>query len=114
MQLGSIKNLKVIMPFQRFLNPAVPALYNENSKVFTDNLLQVSSINMEVDVMSSLAKPKKIRLVATDGNTYQFLCKPNDDPRVDARVMEVLSLVNGMLRVNPDSRKRNFCKPLII
>lgn len=109
MQLGNTRNLKVIMPFQRFLNPAIPAIHTPSSKVFPDNLLQVLEMCPEVDVMSSLAKPKKIRLTATDGKTYQFLCKPNDDPRVDARVMEVLSLVNGMLRVNPDSRKRNFC-----
>lgn len=108
-QLGSLKNLEVIMPFQRSLSPTVPATYTYESKVFSDNLLRIASINPEVDIMSSLARPKKIRVVATDGNMYQFLCKPNDDPRVDARVMEVLSLVNGMLRVNPDSRKRNFC-----
>ena len=111
-QLGHIKNLKLIMPFQRFLTPAIPAVYTPTSKVFSDNLLRISGVSPEVDVMSSLAKPKKIQLIATDGRKYLFLCKPNDDPRVDARVMEVLSLVNGMLRVNPDSRKRNFCKYL--
>ena len=45
-------------------------------------------------MLGSLQRPKKIIVQASDGKTYILLCKPKDDLRKDARLMEFNSIVN--------------------
>ncbi|KAG0007083.1 serine/threonine-protein kinase M1 [Modicella reniformis] len=56
--------------------------------------------------MSSLQKPRKITIVGSDGLNYTFLCKPKDDLRKDAKVMEFNGFVNMFLRKDPETSKR--------
>lgn len=66
--------------------------------------------------MSSLQKPRKIGIVGSDGRVYPFLCKPKDDLRKDARLMEFNSMINKLLKKDSESRRRNlrkFCLPHI-
>ncbi|KNC71764.1 hypothetical protein SARC_15694, partial [Sphaeroforma arctica JP610] len=62
---------------------SVPTIYNFGDKV---------------EVLQSLQKPKKLTLLGSDGQSYLFLCKPNDDLRTDSRVMEFYSMINKLLR----------------
>lgn len=62
----------------------------------------------EIDIMRSLAKPRKISIRGTDGQTYMFLGKPKDDLRKDARLMEFNSIINKLLKANSESRKRQL------
>jgi serine/threonine-protein kinase ATR len=62
----------------------------------------------EVEVMQSLAKPRKITLLGSDLNHYTFLGKPKDDLRKDARLMDFNTIINQLLMTNSDSRKRNL------
>lgn len=64
----------------------------------------------EVDVMSSLQKPRKVTAVGSDGVYYTFLCKPKDDLRKDAKVMEFNSLVNTLLKKDREANRRDLCK----
>lgn len=64
----------------------------------------------EVDVMSSLQKPRKVTAVGSDGVHYTFLCKPKDDLRKDAKVMEFNSLVNTLLKKDREANRRDLCK----
>jgi serine/threonine-protein kinase ATR len=66
----------------------------------------------EIDVMPSLVKPKKITIEGSDGKAYPFLCKPSDDLRKDARLMEFNALVNKLLKKDPETRKRRLCEDL--
>jgi serine/threonine-protein kinase ATR len=68
-----------------------------------------SGFHDEIDIMPSLQKPRKITVVGSDGNSYSFLCKPNDDLRKDARLMEFNSMINKLLKRNSESRKRRLC-----
>lgn len=73
----------------------------------------------EIDIMRSLAKPRKISIRGTDGQTYMFLGKPKDDLRKDARLMEFNSIINKLLKANSESRKRQLrehsvCNPRYI
>jgi serine/threonine-protein kinase ATR len=61
-----------------------------------------------VDIMSSLVRPKKITAIGSDGNEYVFLCKPKDDLRKDARLMEVVALINRVLVQNREARERHL------
>lgn len=61
-----------------------------------------------IHVMPSLQKPRKIGIAASDGEQYHFLCKPKDDLRKDARLMDFNSVVNKLLRANSESRRRQL------
>jgi phosphatidylinositol kinase/protein kinase (PI-3 family) len=63
--------------------------------------------------MASLQKPRKIVVLGDDGNPYSFLCKPKDDLRKDARLMEFNSIINKLLKKNSESRKRKLCKEML-
>lgn len=63
-----------------------------------------------IDVLSSLQRPRKIVVTASDGKEYAFLCKPKDDLRKDARLMEFDAMINNLLQSNSESRKRRLCK----
>lgn len=39
--------------------------------------------------MRSLANPKKMSFIGTDGKNYMLLCKANDELRKDARFLDV-------------------------
>ena len=45
---------------------------------------------------------------ASDGRRYTLMCKPKDDLRKDARLMEFNSLVNKLLLNDPDCRRRQL------
>ena len=62
----------------------------------------------EIEIMNSLQKPRKITLIGSDGKRYIFLCKPKDDLRKDGRLMEFNSMINRLLKKDPESRKRNL------
>lgn len=61
-----------------------------------------------MDVMSSLAQPKKITIQGSDGQIYAFLGKPKDDLRKDARLMDLFSILNKYLKSNSESRRRRL------
>jgi phosphatidylinositol kinase/protein kinase (PI-3 family) len=58
--------------------------------------------------MRSLAKPRKVTIHGTDGQKYAFLGKPKDDLRKDARLMDFNSIINKILNMNSDSRRRQL------
>ena len=64
--------------------------------------------HFQVEVLASLARPKKVTLLGSDGKLYPMMCKPKDDLRKDARLMEFNSIVNKCLRKDPESRRRDL------
>ncbi len=64
-----------------------------------------------VEVMTSLQRPKKLVFIGTDGRRYPFLCKPHDDLRKDARLMDFNMMINKLLKSASESRRRQLCKP---
>lgn len=60
--------------------------------------------------MPSLQKPKKIVFRGTDGKMYPMLCKPHDDLRKDARLMDFNSMINKLLKSASESRRRQLCE----
>lgn len=49
---------------------------------------------LQVEILASLQKPKKISLMGSDGCSYTMMCKPKDDLRKDCRLMEFNCLIN--------------------
>lgn len=58
--------------------------------------------------MRSLAKPRKITIRGSNGQTYMFLGKPKDDLRKDARLMDFNAIINKLLKANSESRRRQL------
>ncbi|CAK8574214.1 unnamed protein product [Lathyrus sativus] len=106
--------LGIIMPIQQSLTVNLPA-YDGNlgdslmSNIFSaTDLPTISGIADEAEILSSLQRPKKIILLGSDGLERPFLCKPKDDLRKDARMMEFTAIFNRLLSKYPESRRRKL------
>jgi len=64
----------------------------------------------KVNIMHSKEKPKKIEILGSDGNKYNFLlkCDKYGDLRKEQRFIDFAVLCNKMLEGDAESRKRNL------
>ncbi|PIN25709.1 Protein kinase of the PI-3 kinase family [Handroanthus impetiginosus] len=106
--------VEIIMPIQESLTVNLPS-YDMNltdsgaTDIFShSDLPTVSGIADEAEILSSLQRPKKIILMGSDGTERPFLCKPKDDLRKDARMMEFNAMINRLLSKCPESRRRKL------
>src|ERR1700743_2253985 len=76
--------------------------------VYCRKFVFIRDIMQPVDIMASVARPKRIIVRGSDGKNYPLLCKPDDDLRRDFKVMEVNNVVNWYLHRNPESRRRQL------
>ncbi|RPA97874.1 hypothetical protein L873DRAFT_1828879 [Choiromyces venosus 120613-1] len=100
----------LVVPTQVVLTitlPSVPDTVKTHSP-FPSHQPTIFKIEEEADVMNSLQKPRKIKIRGTDGRLYGFLCKPKDDLRKDARLMEFNNMINRFLKKDPDSSQRRM------
>ncbi|XP_057966398.1 serine/threonine-protein kinase ATR [Malania oleifera] len=106
--------LEIIMPIQQSLSVSLPtydATLTESMSsdiFFATDLPTISGIADEAEILSSLQRPKKIVLLGSDGIERPFLCKPKDDLRKDARMMEFNAMINRLLSKCPESRRRKL------
>ncbi|KAK1273836.1 Serine/threonine-protein kinase ATR [Acorus gramineus] len=106
--------LGIIMPIQQALTVNMPS-YDKNLTnppildIFSSaDLATISGITDEAEILSSLQKPKKVVFIGSDGVQRPFLCKPKDDLRKDARMMEFTAMINRLLSKFPESRRRKL------
>ncbi len=101
---------ELLLPLQSSMTVLLPSnhLISEMHRPFPSNLPTIRTFDDTIEVMNSLQKPRKLMIVASDGNRYPFLCKPKDDLRKDARLMEFDSMINKLLQSQPESRKRKL------
>ncbi|GBG70226.1 hypothetical protein CBR_g6357 [Chara braunii] len=101
----------VIMPVQRALTVTLPVdgRTDHNHDPFAaGDYATIAGIVDEVEVLASLQRPKKVVLLGSDGREYPFLCKPKDDLRKDARMMEFTMMINRLLLKDSSSRRRHL------
>lgn len=75
---------------------------------FSENTVTIHDFHDQVEVMSSLQKPKKVIIIGSNGQRYPSLFKTQDDLRIDLRFMEVSSVLKGLLLRDPESRQRQL------
>ncbi|CAN1771051.1 Serine/threonine-protein kinase ATR [Linum perenne] len=102
----------IIMPIQQSLSFTLPT-YTMNESLASDvfsasEFPMISGIADEAEILSSLQRPKKVILMGSDGIERPFLCKPKDDLRKDARMMEFTAMINRLLSKYPESRRRKL------
>ncbi|KAL5561258.1 hypothetical protein UlMin_031005 [Ulmus minor] len=106
--------LGIIMPIQQSLTVSLPTCDGNLTDSLTSDIFSltdlptISGIGDEAEILSSLQRPKKIVLLGSDGIERPFLCKPKDDLRKDARMMEFTAMINRLLSKYPESRRRKL------
>jgi len=121
----------LIIPLQESLTASLPPTPETESKHYPfpldtptfqgevsflsiySSLNKISEFADEIEVMKSLAKPRKITVRGSNGQTYMFLGKPRDDLRKDARLMDLNAIINKLLKGNSESRKRQLRKSVL-
>lgn len=101
----------LILPLQESLVASLPPASSEKDMThepFPHDSPTFAQFYDEIDVMKSLARPRKITILGSDGKNYMFLGKPKDDLRKDARLMDFNALINKLLKANSESRKRQL------
>ncbi|KAK0554083.1 hypothetical protein OC845_000897 [Tilletia horrida] len=109
--LGSSKDFQsLLIPLQDSIVVNLPTDFSARSdhQGFPSQAPRIRGFEERIDVMSSLQKPRKLGIKGTDGRLYNFLCKPKDDLRKDARLMEFDSMINKFLQSNAESRRRQL------
>ena len=74
----------------------------------TECLFLSVEFSEEIEIMRSLARPRKLTIQGSDGQIYMFLGKPKDDLRKDARLMDFNAIINKLLKSNSESRRRQL------
>ena len=102
--------VNIIIPVTGAMTPALPgggtSLQSHNP--FSSAIPTIQGFDDKVLLINSLQRPRKITVLGSDGQRYLFLCKPKDDLRKDARMMEVNSIVNKLLLKDPEARRRRL------
>ncbi|PIA56742.1 hypothetical protein AQUCO_00700831v1 [Aquilegia coerulea] len=106
--------LGIIMPLQQALTVTLPSCDKNltdqlRSNIFSaTDIATIVGIKDEAEILSSLQRPKKVIFIGSDGVEHPFLCKPKDDLRKDARMMEFMAMINRLLSKYPESRRRKL------
>ncbi|EIN10974.1 hypothetical protein PUNSTDRAFT_63830 [Punctularia strigosozonata HHB-11173 SS5] len=109
-RLYNLAPSRLIIPLQESLTASLPptSLSSADHQPFPVNTPAFQEFHDEIEVMRSLAKPRKISILGDNGTTYMFLGKPKDDLRKDARLMDFNSIINKLLKSNSESRRRQL------
>ncbi|KAF3207545.1 serine/threonine-protein kinase M1, variant 2 [Orbilia oligospora] len=107
----NVAPVALIIPVQSALSLSFPAdgltpKFGHNP--FSRDQATISKFEDEADVMSSLQKPRKITIIGSDGRRYPLMCKPKDDLRKDARLMEFNTIINRLLKKDDESSRRQL------
>jgi serine/threonine-protein kinase ATR len=107
--LKAVVPCDIIIPLQNAMTISLPTDNQVNShRPFPSNLVTFQGFKDEIEIMTSVAKPRKLVIYGSDGLSYRFLCKPLDDLRKDNRFNECTSLINRLLMKDAAARKRGL------
>ncbi|KAG6832347.1 hypothetical protein H0H87_001811 [Tephrocybe sp. NHM501043] len=109
-RLAELGKSPLIIPLQESLTASLPPTSSaeSNHQPFPPNAPTFQKFFDEIEIMRSLAKPRKITIQGSDGQIYMFLGKPKDDLRKDARLMDFNAIINKLLKANSESRRRQL------
>jgi len=95
-----LRNVSPCLLQARNMQLAIPGTYSSDSPV-----VEISRFEPSVRIINSKQRPRVFTMIGSDGLSYMFLLKGNEDLRMDERVMQLFGLVNGLLTVNEETRK---------
>ena len=101
----------LVVPIETSLSATLPTMGDRPlrlHKPFSENVVTIQTFLNEVLVLGSLAKPRRVTALGSNGKKYQLLLKPSDDLRTDQRLMEFNGFVNRSLTRDAESSKRQL------
>ncbi|ODV92186.1 hypothetical protein CANCADRAFT_23151 [Tortispora caseinolytica NRRL Y-17796] len=105
----SILPCPLVMPIQKEVHMTLPERnISPEFDPFSASKVTIYSVSDKVTILSSLQKPRRITFIGTDGKEYSFLCKPKDDLRKDARLMEVTDTMNRIFKNQAEANLRQL------
>ncbi|KAI6100243.1 hypothetical protein F5141DRAFT_1009738 [Pisolithus sp. B1] len=110
-KLAALGRSPLLIPLQESLTVNLPPTSSAENSIhvpFPTSAPTFEEFSDEIEVMRSLARPRKITIRGSNGQTYMFLGKPKDDLRKDARLMDFNAIINKLLKANSESRKRQL------
>ncbi|KGG50405.1 phosphatidylinositol 3-kinase Tor2, partial [Mitosporidium daphniae] len=100
-------NLSSVSPSifsQRDFQLAVPGTYSYGPTA----AVCIASFQPTINLIQSKQRPKKLKIIGSDGLVYKFLLKGNGDLRQDERVMQFFGLVNSILLEDAETKRRHL------
>ncbi|EAU84196.2 atypical/PIKK/ATR protein kinase [Coprinopsis cinerea okayama7 len=109
-RLKAIGECSLLIPLLVSLTVSLPSSSSAagTHQPFPDDAPTFKEFSDEIDVMRSMARPRKIWITGSDGGEYIMLIKPKDDLRKDARLMDFDTIINRLLKANADARRRKL------
>ncbi|KAK3079557.1 hypothetical protein LTS18_004565, partial [Coniosporium uncinatum] len=102
----------LVVPIEATMLASLPSIpdyaHVKTHKAFPRDAVTISSFQDDVLVLSSLQRPRKLTVRGSNGRLYGLLCKPKDDLRKDARLMEFNNMIGRGLKRNVESSKRQL------
>ncbi|XP_065854905.1 uncharacterized protein [Euphorbia lathyris] len=68
-------------------------------------IVTIASFSEQVTILSTKTKPKKLAIHGSDGQKYTYLLKGREDLRLDARIMQLLQAINGLVHSSSATHK---------
>ena len=72
------------------------------------DLVTILKFDDHITLLSSLVRPKKMKIHGSDGLEYNFLLKKDEDLRKDQRYLEIASFVNRRFNKNKQTKQRHL------
>ena len=64
--------------------------------LFLTQPVTLESFQLEVAVLPTKTKPKKISMIGSDGRKHTYLFKGLEDLHLDERIMQFMAIINNM------------------
>ncbi|KAF2425315.1 FAT-domain-containing protein [Tothia fuscella] len=85
------------------LELAVPGTYESGKPV-----ISIASFDPVASVIQSKQRPRRLKIIGSDGLDHTYLLKGHEDIRQDERVMQLFGLCNTLLSNDNECRKRHL------
>lgn len=86
----------------------IPGQYTDVKKPQPDLHVKISSFDHSLLVMSSIRKPKRLKIRGNNEKEYLFLVKGGEDLRLDQRIQQLFGVMNGLIKQDTLCSKRNI------
>lgn len=86
----------------------IPGQYDGLSKPYPEFHAKIANFDEKVLYMTSIRRPKRLRINGTDEKEYYFLVKGGEDLRLDQRVEQIFGVMNEMVMRNTFCSKQNI------
>jgi len=84
----------------------IPGQYTGEKKPLPEYHVRIAGFDERVLVLSSLRKPKRIKIRGNDEKEYAFLVKGGEDLRLDQRIEQLFQIMNVILAKDPDCNSK--------